>query len=82
MVKFFRCNKTKMLASPSVLRFSLLQHFLILCQKLRNIQQINFEMVPSFNPKYFYPKAILQRCSVKKVFLEISQNLQENASEF
>ena len=29
---------------------------------------------------YFYPKAeaVAQRCSVKKVFLEISQNSQEN----
>ena len=25
-----------------------------------------------------FPEAVPQRCSVKKVFLEISQNLQEN----
>ena len=26
----------------------------------------------------FYPEAVVQRCSVKKVFLEVSQNSQEN----
>ena len=27
----------------------------------------------------FYPELVVQRCSVKKVFLQISQNSQENA---
>ena len=45
----------------------------------------------SFYTKYYFelsfnrafktraPEAVVQRCSVKKVFLEISQNSQENA---
>ena len=30
----------------------------------------------------FFPEAVVQTCSVKKVFLEISQNSQENACNF
>ena len=33
----------------------------------------------SFTHPPSYTEAVVQRCSVKKVFLEISQNLQENA---
>ena len=29
-------------------------------------------------PGLHLPEAVVQRCSVKKVFLQISQNLQEN----
>ena len=34
-------------------------------------------MIPE-QPRSFYKKAVVQRCSVKKAFLEISQNSQEN----
>ena len=44
----------------------------------------NYSKVPGTNIKYFIScrvdlsEAVVHRCSVKKMFLEISQNLQEN----
>ena len=32
----------------------------------------------AFEEKHFDTEAVVQRCSVKKVFLKISQNSQEN----
>ena len=31
------------------------------------------------NSKFFKTEAVVRRCSVKKIFLEISQNSQQNA---
>ena len=36
---------------------------------------LDYERVPSYNVRF---RSSHQRCSVKKVFLEISENLQEN----
>ena len=37
-----------------------------------------FRIMPNDPPSINISEAVVQRCSVKKVFLEISQNLQEN----
>ena len=50
-------------------------------QEMSNINFAELVKNPKMNttkPNYIYTEAVAQRCSVKQVFLEISQNLQEN----
>ena len=43
--------------------------------------ETTFKLLSGFKRNY-QPKAAVPRCSVKKIFLEISQNSQENTCEF
>ena len=58
--------------------FSLLDWYLILNSSIATLLTFHFPgaIVPKFHT---HLEAVAQRCSVKKVFLEISQNPQENA---
>ena len=49
---------------------------LAVCSRLH--EYINLVQIKSLNLKIVGTEAITQRCSVKKIFLEISQNSQEN----
>ena len=48
------------------------------------VQKKNFGLISQvvFELEYLFKEAVVQRCSVKKVFLEISQNSQENTCVF
>ena len=49
------------------------QEKVIICEAMANLNKINIK-----KSKIKSLEAVAQRCSVKKVFLEISQNSQEN----
>ena len=47
---------------------------------MKNIQQILLQSYIHSLTKNIFSEAVAQKCSVKKVFLEISQNSQEDNS--
>ena len=49
---------------------------ILLCK--HNIYHSNIHHLVKEDIRYFFPQAVAQRCSIKKVFLETSQNSQGN----
>ena len=58
--------------------YNKLHHHRICWYKILELQKNIVSYVDNF--VYLMPEAVVRRCSVENVFLEISQNLQENTS--